>query len=289
MILNKDCVFQIGSSHRICEDFALCGQNQDGSRQFALVSDGCSSALVNDGVRYPLNVDTGARMVSLAAAKAVMECRWPNDIDIEKDMILDNILGTLRTMRSIFNLPKPIFDATLLLALCEGRASMRLFWFGDGVMVRENESFLKITIQEYQSGAPYYLSYELDEARKNAYLNEFANSDQKMVKTTWFLNKKTQEINECSAEFYPTRFTTEWITLLPHDYEIFTLFSDGILSFNQEDRIAIIRECSDYKSKVGSFVWRRMNLTNMWKKKNQFVHYDDLGMAAISCQKEVVE
>ena len=61
--IHADCAFHIGSQHLRnglpCQDYAIAGDLPD--RAYAVVSDGCSS-----GGR----TDVGARLISLAAAKA---------------------------------------------------------------------------------------------------------------------------------------------------------------------------------------------------------------------------
>ena len=41
--------YQIGSSHKFCEDFALHGFNEEGG--YAIVCDGCSSSGFLNGIR----------------------------------------------------------------------------------------------------------------------------------------------------------------------------------------------------------------------------------------------
>lgn len=62
---NSDAFFSIGKTHEVCQDYARAG-DLDG-RQFAIVSDGCSSSP---------DTDFGARALVMSAIQCRKEISW---------------------------------------------------------------------------------------------------------------------------------------------------------------------------------------------------------------------
>ena len=276
-MLNTDCFFQIGATHKVCEDFVLCGE------KFALVADGCSSSMMERGIRLPMNVDTGARFLALAAKQAIPTYFVNSGLTEERKMVEDRILQNLRVVKSLYDLPSSVFDSTLLLAYFDG-LNVKLFFFGDGAAVIETGDTTTIIKQEFLSGAPYYLSYQLSQDRNLAYIREF--QDIPMKQTIYTITKGHASYTTESREYLSTSHQAYTVDTLLCPSTTVTLFTDGIFSFNTPDLVQTILECTAYKSKVGAYVWKRMNLTNTWMRKNGFNHYDDLGMASLHIQKD---
>jgi hypothetical protein len=58
--MKADSYFEIGSTHQVCQDYALAYASDDFA--YAIMSDGCTSSL---------NTDIGARLVSVIARDAI--------------------------------------------------------------------------------------------------------------------------------------------------------------------------------------------------------------------------
>jgi hypothetical protein len=277
MKVNSDCLFQIGTSHKVCEDFALVSKSPLGLRSFALVADGCSSSMVEGGMRCPINVDIGARLLALAAKKAISD-RYMKPEE-ENEVLQEKILENLKIAKSIYELPSSVFDSTLVLAVLD-QCTLRLFWYGDGVAVIETDLFIDVITVEFLSGAPYYLSYQLSRERNQAYYKDFFG--QSMKKTWVRIDKKTGENRDGYSEYVPTSYQYDvYDHLERYSCMTVTLFTDGVNTFNTEDRLKTIVDCASYPSKVGAYVWKRVNLLNKWMRKSEISHYDDLGIASL--------
>ena len=60
--MNKDSFFKIGSTHNICQDYAISGRDEHYKVDYAIISDGCSGAE---------DTDIGSRLVSLIAKQNI--------------------------------------------------------------------------------------------------------------------------------------------------------------------------------------------------------------------------
>src|ERR1017187_1833610 len=97
--MNCDHHFEIGNSHRICEDYALSGQTKEVT--YVILSDGCSSGI---------DVDVGARLVALSARRTLFE----NGFEMSYDTFGKVTLFNLDKISSYLSLHPLALDATLL-------------------------------------------------------------------------------------------------------------------------------------------------------------------------------
>ena len=93
--MNCDCAFRIGSTHEVCQDYALSGKNT------VSIADGCSGSVLSD---------IGSRVLSVTAMNKMIELESLHDFD-EKELIL-----LARPSIKVLNLPNECLDATLLCA-----------------------------------------------------------------------------------------------------------------------------------------------------------------------------
>lgn len=157
--------FTIGTKHVVCEDYAVHGEN------YVILSDGCS----NGGNR--IDTDWGARLLCKAAEQHL-------------DLLMDDytvfnphqrefnkrcIEAAAEQVASIPHLSEDCLAATLLVALIHNDG-LYIHIVGDGafhIKFASGESLT--TIINYNNNAPYYLYYDLSEARKEEYFKQFGN------------------------------------------------------------------------------------------------------------------
>jgi hypothetical protein len=154
--MNTDAYYEIGSSHRVCEDYALAGQYED--MAYAIVSDGCSSSE---------NSDVGARLLSHIAKGALICLKGRGLLDnaLFPDTFRELVVGKSIEIKKSLGLSTDAFDATLLVSIVYNNKVTYLGW-GDGyfILVIDNNSIIAYDIK-YSSGAPYYISYEMNSGK----------------------------------------------------------------------------------------------------------------------------
>jgi len=277
--MNTDFYYEIGHSHIVCEDYALAGQIHSGLT-FAIVSDGCSSSR---------DVDVGARVLSHCAKEFVLNSYAKNPQPLENLKASEFFVPIIASANDIMNklmLEKFCLDCTLLLALSNGKET-RVFAYGDGcIVVKRKNGSVEYTRIEYDAGAPYYLSYSLDERRKNCY---FVQYPQKVIVHDGKIESGVAIENPFPRhhEVNGVWDTTTWTFT---DLDFITLISDGIMTYEKVqngksgDKIPlgrVINDISSYKNFSGQFVERRMNRFKKDCQKENIGHYDDIGVATI--------
>jgi hypothetical protein len=276
--MNIDSYFEIGHSHRVCEDYALSGVHQD--LGYAIVSDGCSSSK---------NCDVGARLLSHIAKDALLYLHqrkllydihffYESFLDTFKEMVVKKSLEVRDTLK----LPYDVFDTTLLLAFGTDQLRYLLAW-GDGYFIVKRKSHEIIYHISYESGAPYYLSYEMSEDKKEAYRLEFSSSPC----TVTVSPSGADEGGELPFNMRHS-LVRKFIGTSVEDIQQIILCSDGIgtyqnLSNGSQDIPVeeILPDIIGYKNPVGEFVTRRMNALRRDHLKRGIVHQDDVSCAAI--------
>ena len=152
-----DSYFKKGSTHEVCEDYALTGAH--GLLNYSIVSDGCSACD---------NVDIGARLLSLIAADTIRYYyrigvfgKQPIPFSIEE--IKKSILKRIAETSSFLKLENTAFSATLLITVdIFGGPSFFLGW-GDGYFIEKKKDSTLFTKIEFQSSAPFFLNYYIQE------------------------------------------------------------------------------------------------------------------------------
>jgi hypothetical protein len=247
--MHSDAYFATGKTHAVCQDYAYAS-DVDGW-PYAVVSDGCSSSP---------DTDIGARLL----ARPVMASAFVES---------SKIITAADCARKIIGLNQLCLDATLLLARMNENGGFSVIIYGDGYVVardRETQN-LGIVKIEYPSGAPPYISYQLDSQRYNAFCDEYGF---KAITTSIIIsdgNISTVEEEHEDMRCYVASYSSK--------NDIVAIFSDGIGTFNGISDIDAIQYLMSFKSMAGKFVQRRMK--RFLKDRDSVSHNDDISMAAI--------
>lgn len=262
--MNIDNDFQIGKNHLVCQDYSLTGIQDD--MAFAIVCDGCSASL---------DVDIGARLLALAARETIFShYSDPPHHDQYANATIDLASEVLKLFPTLH---QTALDATLLVATIKDNY-LQAMMYGDGVFFHRSGDTMKYVYVELTSGAPDYLSYKLNDARRSLY--------DTMTETDGEAKLVTVDDGEESTMNIFQPFTPVVISTVIKPGDVITLSSDGIGSFRQADNTPIpwtdlIDEFTGYKTTTGIFAKRRLNAFKRKCIKEGITHSDDISVAAI--------
>ena len=276
MGINVGHVFQMGKSHRVCEDYAASG-TLDGDKYYAFVSDGCSGSD---------NTDIGARLLVRQAIKRF-------DGGVVGVANLDQLIASADSSREMLGLHPTSLDATLLGVGFNGNAqTVGLFAAGDGCIVLKYKSgsiqIVTLNPCSINGGEyPIYLSYRLDKKRLGGLIQTEGFSCPTFNDAMYDSNDKVQYMldDDCPTYTYRrVRYSCEEINFI-------AVMSDGLSTFSDENRkgisvLEIVKELMAFKSTGGPFVDRRMNGFRKKCKREGWTHDDDFSMAVISLGEE---
>lgn len=268
--MHADACFFIGSTHEVCEDYALSGVTRSGL-VYAALSDGCSGST---------HTDFGARFLCHAAAR---------QIEVFGDFNSDRVIWEAAGMARQANLKQTSLDATLLFAMQSPVLREVQVWIaGDGVVVaRRRDGGLEAYLVSFRHGAPAYLSYKLDGARMEGYLAQTEDA------------VRTVQVYKIASDYDDVRADDEKIKfgMLPGTltfpttyYETVFLMSDGVETFQRIEDGApkgvelmdVVRELAAIKGFKGQFVRRRAKkFLHKTCRANDWQHSDDVSVAAI--------
>lgn len=269
--MNADSYFAVGSTHNVCEDYAL---HENGERPFAVLSDGCSSSPFTD---------FGARYLCFAA-KQVMQISGD---DFRRDAVLPYACSMVGR-----GLPWECLDATTI-ALYATPGLLASQVAGDGVVVaRYRDGRYRVSEYSFNNNTPVYLSYLLDSGRFNT-LRAFGGGTWTIKASFWTsLFEKTGEPLVTTGEMQATT-TDFWFSDFyhPEEFDLIVAFSDGVQSFQRRTEAGalesvplpeVLRELLVFKSMRGEFVVRRCRrFLRKFCPQNGWSHYDDFSMAAL--------
>ncbi len=282
--MNTDCAIRIGSSHSVCQDYARVGSVASGIT-FAMVADGCSSSE---------DTDIGARILLSVVERTIKEyCgKWTKCYSTrysmpnfsEKSTYYPCIRSASRVVDNL-NLNHSCLDSTFFIVTTH-KNTFKVVEFGDGVfVVKYKDGKIQATEIEYPSGYPGYLSYYLDDDRRDEYLR----IEKRAITKHYDVNTdKDPIIMARNNPLDPIVFTGNI-----SDCESISIMSDGAKSFcskeitdtsktvNQIDTREVIKELIAFKTTRGRFVERRLNKFLTEKAKEGWYHYDDLAVATI--------
>lgn len=274
MKTNTDHYFTGKNRHKPCEDYAFSGLEPV---PYLLVADGCSSSTGSH---------IGAMLLTLAARAHIREhLAGPNpQTEPGYDAFGNAVIHRAASMADSLALPYTVLDATLLAALLIGDA-VCVYVYGDGMVAarRRSDGALRTAEVHFETNAPYYLSYRLDEARDNGY-RETLDRPKTVRRSLIF-----EDDDILSAPFdAPVRFT------FPVDeFAMIALASDGVSSLVDTRQTTegglssddVIAELTAFKNFNGEFVQRRARrAVNGWEKRGGIL-YDDLSVAAMIIQE----
>jgi hypothetical protein len=160
--MGSDHYFRMGSTHAICQDYALSGVSVRGAT-YALLSDGCSGTPVAGDPGSP-HTDYGARFLVRAAQRHLRDLSnglFPADV----------IITEADAMARQVDLRRTALDATLLGVVTTDSGYAHTYHTGDGVIAcKRRNGKIEYTSRQFGNGAPYYLSYLLDRDREHSLL-----------------------------------------------------------------------------------------------------------------------
>ncbi len=296
-IKSTDSFVKIGSSHSDCQDFAVSGKVNE-NIAYAILADGCSSSHT-----ICRELDFGARLMCYSARNVLLRhCGYIWNANELPEIASDGYylaqigLTTLReavSVRHQLGIHPYSLDATLLLVVSNGNKH-HFFMYGDGCFVykRKNDPKIYGHCVEFNSGAPFYLSYHDDAERLKSYGKT---SGAGVIRTDYTFHNnacmKTSlplDDSKFDMPFYKqTCFTAEG------EMDFVSISSDGLKSFQKQHQEypeivstlnieEVVPEIFGYKNYQGQFVERRMkNFMKSCIGKN-VSHYDDVSVASIS-------
>lgn len=286
--MNADSYYEIGNGHKVCEDYAISGQVEN--LTYAILCDGCSGSN---------NADVGARLLAIIARDSLIYMAQRMHI-IGSPHLFQNIFTELLIkkcleVKTLLNLSYKTLDATLLISAIIGDFEITMAW-GDGYIVFDNLKEGKTVYElKYESGAPYYLSYRLNNNNNDIYLRDFG--EKKFTRCRYIINDENEIID-----------SVEYSIDLPHDISFFhminrkidpikriMLFSDGINTYYDDKKwidsndkekksytaLEILPKMINYKSVVGEFVTRRMSRLRKDMQTDHILHDDDVSCSVL--------
>jgi hypothetical protein len=283
--MNTDCAFYIGTTHKICQDYALANANS------VVVSDGCSGSLLTD---------IGSRIISVTAINKIKEADSLYNFE-EKECIL-----LARPSIKILNLPNQCLDATLLMATVFDYG-VQATCCGDGVIaIQTKDKDIIIINCSYTDSYPFYMNYLYDQTGR--YSNWQNNHNKKKI---------TQTVIDPKGQVSPTQTIIEnkrlpkdigltrvlenkvLVEIADESYiDYIAIMSDGIHSFYEKistetskynqsiNYINILKELLTFKNYNKAFVQRRINKFRKLCEKNNWANSDDFSLAVIRTEKE---
>jgi len=272
--MNADSAYVIGKSHEVCQDYARSG-----------VVDGMAYGIIADGCSSSKDSDVGARLLVLNAERLITTANLSSFPNLRKTVgdIGWNAAGNAIRQVEGLGLESCALDATLLIAVSNGREAA-LAAFGDGMLILVGPGHTQIDEVEFASGYPCYLSYKMEESRRQQY--DLVGGIGRRTRTTWHVGGKTEDSKDMVP--HQAAFTLSG----PKNGEVFVaaVLSDGVRSFYKRrgdggsipiPTDEVLEHLLAFKLPKGRFVQRRMNAFLKQATKMGWEHYDDLSMAAI--------
>ena len=260
---NYDSFLEIGSQHRICEDFIISGSNPV---PHVILSDGCSSSK---------NTNCGA-MILTQLAEQYLKFKTMELNNINYDTMGKWLVSNAEAIVKLLGINLDCLDATLIISFMLPKL-IHVYIYGDGYIIKVNrQKEIESTKISFSDNAPYYLSYSTDFFRKKTYRN-------------------TEHI--ITIENYQRVGGLSIIDKLPHDFPLHYSFvpnlykevyiaSDGIDSFmkngvklptkNIIKSFLNIEKENREKTTKGVFIQRRCRNAIKAIRREGWDHYDDI-------------
>lgn len=284
--MKTDSYFEIGSSHDVCQDFALTGSIND-RIYFIIVTDGCT-----ESHRVSKEVDFGARILAYAAREALknMLSTLSDLSSIQQNMKVFNkdlrtkIIQSARVIGNLLKLSNLFSDSTLVIAITDGKISNTFIYGDGGIIIYKISGDIIYREVSFLSSAPYYISYIMDKDRDNGYKISFGTSP--VIITTYVINGVNGEIiqaNEIINEIDESLYDKTALTF--DNFLSISVTSDGIKSYeksgNSIPSSELVKKFISFKNQNGSFLQRRFNFLKKEHKEENITHYDDVSIATV--------
>ncbi len=241
-----DSYFRIGSSHHVCQDYAMHGEC------FSIIADGCSSGG---------KVDFGARLYAQAAANFLQE-----NNNVDSTDLLYMINNNAKLYANIMLLDEEDLLSTLGVVRYNNTNNTSFLLFGDGSVLVEYEHCYIWHHIHYDNNMPYYPIYF---TYKNVPFNY------PIITLTEF-DKNFNITTSCKYQFGSFYYFGQDIKVK----SVF-VFTDGLDSFQDLSPIDIFREITALKIKTTNCLTRRCNKFFKQCDKSGIKHTDDFAVAAI--------
>lgn len=286
MTYNADVYCTQGSTHRMCQDYAISNSREPNGQikgpAYVVVCDGCSGAE---------HSDFGARLLARAAIRY-------KDHFIHTGDQLNRILATADVYRQTMGLHIQSLCATLLIA-AENQMGTMVTMVGDGgIYARRRDGGASFFEFKYPSGAPYYLRYSISLDDEATYGEKFGWS---RTKTIYDLSpqdeviaSRVEDITKIPDVLHPS------VEVMPitmqfnrNEYDLIAIMSDGISAFEtltitttgkHTDLIPstqVLREVMAFKNTNGEFVQRRCQRAFKQFEENKWKNTDDFSLGVV--------
>lgn len=260
-----DSIFQKGSTHQVCQDYALHGSN------FAIGSDGCSSSP---------NTDVGARILCHTLANKIGKPSGDSS-ELIRYTAYDSAIIAAK-----LGLQEESLDATLFgFQVIDN--SVISFISGDGYVYKKfrdgGEVFEELHTITFEPNMPFYPNYYTNMGR----LKTFKQSGVKVGIDIDYLRSDYPSVshNRWEADSF-ARYEVDLLDGL----ELLLMFSDGLGTFQLESEtefkkekkdvpiVEVVRELTNFKSYSPGFVQRKV--VNGLKKSfiGNLTHWDDFSV-----------
>jgi hypothetical protein len=272
--MNTDCSFKIGSTHKVCQDYARATEDA------VVLADGCSGSP---------DSDFGSRLLCSAALGFLS--RFPQ----QDGLFHNNVIAYASGIAKIMDLHPDALNATLLVANCISRSRAAALGVyvssaGDGVIIarkRGTQQFT-ITVQSYDDEYPFYLNYFLHPSTYNSYQLEGHGVRVRRVYEFDLKGEEPDLVEETSSSD-----AVDCLFFDEKQFDLIAIVSDGFKSFFKRkisdtsrssvpvDLFKIFMRLLIFKHFKGSFVDLRMNRFLSDCVKDGIFHVDDISVGAI--------
>lgn len=294
--MKADSYFEIGSTHLVCQDYAITYASDDIA--YAIISDGCTSSP---------NTDIGSRIISIVAKDVLNYLMQRQRFETIKDKkwFMNNFVLTFKELvikkclevKGSLNLDINSFDATLLVAIVYPGYRPLLVGWGDGnYIIKYKDGRIRTITISYDKNMPYYLSYRMSYEKDTLYKKELTDSGQGHVIEV-ITNEESKNYHHAPWEYNFVRYLDD---ISNNDGSIagvsqIIVSSDGLQSYQYDpkseeflkndknfDLSEVYPKVIDYKNIVGEFVVRRMKSLEKEHRLNHIIHTDDVSCATIA-------
>lgn len=290
--MNADSAFQIGSSHAVCQDYAVAGARaadageREGGEAAAAGGDGLPFVILSDGCSSSPDTDVGARLLVKAAERLLRGGGGPPARGLP-GLHREAARLALGWAESLGLRPQAV-DATLLTAHLCGE-ELLVGCSGDGVVCLQTRGgALDVYSVSYPSGYPLYPAY----ARQPERLRALGDAGRARSEVARF---RADSAGEGLRPFDASGggSATEVFAVRAADYRFAALFSDGVHSFMRTARAGdgarggavpfeqVVPELVSFKNTRGAFVGRRVKGFLKDCRQRGWLHADDLSVAAL--------
>jgi hypothetical protein len=258
---------------------------------YAIVSDGCSSSEYSE---------IGANILCHVAKDFLLSFYATNIITetskgVLQDILQYSIYKRANEIRKMLHIPHDALNATLFMTFMIDNTYANNTWvygWGDGTIILNYGTLIEIIKYEYESGAPFYLSY-LSNENYNTYKNKFG--DKKIIRTIYsipndsVINITTKTIKLDFSDF-PSYLINQYSPSVNKEtIKSVIISSDGLTSYiKNKDVVPTLTICHEllgYKRITGEFMKSNIVFMNKKHKKEFITHYDDMSVGIVLREK----